>query len=136
MKIKELFKWILLPILLLSLFTPVTSAQSSLAALTIIDYTIQPEILTPGELGTVTVTIKNTAVNTSADITYPYLFAPRFEHDHKRFVHVGMLGEGSSTSISFAFNAPKEEGIYFPAIHIVYHPERSLARETLRYPFP
>ncbi|MCK4733159.1 MAG: hypothetical protein KAT65_11945, partial [Methanophagales archaeon] len=74
MKIKETFKWTLIAILLLSLFTPVTSAQSSLAALTITDYTIQPEILTPGELGTVTVTIKNTAVNTSADITDIYLF--------------------------------------------------------------
>jgi hypothetical protein len=136
MKIKETFKWILIVILLLSLFTPVTIAQSSLAALTIIDYTIQPEILTPGELGTVTVKIKNTAVNTSADITDIHLFAPRFEHDHKSFVHVGMLGGGSSTSITFAFTAPKEEGIYFPEIHIVYHPGGSLTRDTLRYPFP
>ncbi len=47
-----------------------------------------------------------------------------------------MLGGGSSTSITFAFNVPKEEGIYFPEIHIVYHPEGSLVRETLRYPFP
>ncbi len=95
MKIKEPFKWILIAILLLSLFTSATYAQSP--ALTITDYTIQPEILTPGELGTVTVTIKNTAVNTSADITDIYLFAPRFEHDHKSFEHVGMLGGGSST---------------------------------------
>ena len=136
MKIKESFKWILIAILLLLLFAPVTSAQSSLAALTITDYTIQPEILTPGELGTVTVTIKNTAVNASADITDIYLFAPRFEHDHKSFVHVGMLGGGSSTSITFAFNAPEEEGIYFPEIHIVYRPGGSLTRATLRYPFP
>lgn len=134
MKIKEPFKWILIAILLLSLFTPVTSAQSP--ALTITDYTIQPEILTPGELGTVTVTIKNTAVNASADITDIYLFAPHFEHDHKSFVHVGRLGGGSSTSITFAFTAPKEEGIYFPGIHIVYHSEGSLTRNTLRYPFP
>ena len=47
-----------------------------------------------------------------------------------------MLGGGSSTSITFAFKAPKEEGIYFPAIHVVYQPEGSLARDTLRYPFP
>ncbi len=99
-------------------------------------YTLQPEILTPGELGTVTVTIKNTAVNASADITDIYLFASHFEHEHKHFEHVGTLGGGSSTSITFAFNAPKEEGIYFPAIHVVYRPEGSLARDTLRYPFP
>ena len=136
MKTNELFKWTLIAILLLSLFTPVTSAQSSLAALTITDYTIQPEILTPGELGTVTVTIKNTAENASADITDIHLFAPHFEHDHKSFVHVGMLGGGSSTSITFAFNAPKKEGIYFPEIHIVYRPGGSLTRDTLRYPFP
>lgn len=134
MKIKEQFKWILIAILLLSLFAPVTSAQT--AALAITDYTIQPEILTPGELGTVTVTIKNTAENASADITDIHLFAPHFEHDHKSFVHVGMLGGGSSTSITFAFNAPKKEGIYFPEIHIVYRPEGSLVRDTLRYPFP
>lgn len=134
MKIKESFKWILIAIILLSLFTPVTSAQT--AALTITDYTIQPEILTPGELGTVTVTIKNTVVNTSADITDIYLFASRFEHDHKSFVHVGRLGGGSSTPITFAFTAPKEEGIYFPEIHIVYRPGGSLTRATLRYPFP
>ncbi|NOR78860.1 MAG: hypothetical protein GQ523_10725 [Methanophagales archaeon] len=134
MKIKEPFKWILIAILLLSLFTSATYAQSP--ALTITDYTIQPEILTPGELGTVTVTIKNTAVNTSADITDIYLFAPRFEHDHKSFEHVGMLGGGSSTSITFAFKAPKVEGIYFPEIHIVYRPVGSLVQDTLRYPFP
>ena len=134
MKIKESSKWILIAILLLLLFAPVASAQT--AALTITDYTIQPEILTPGELGTVTVTIKNTAVNTSADITDTHLFAPHFEHDHKSFVHVGMLGGGSSTSITFAFNAPKKEGIYFPEIHIVYRPGGSLTRDTLRYPFP
>ena len=134
MKIKEPFKWIFIAILLLSLFTPVTSTQ--IPALTITDYTIQPEILTPGELGTVTVTIKNTAVNASADITDIHLFAPRFEHDHKSFEHVGMLGGGSSTSITFAFTVPEKEVIYFPEIHIVYHSEGSLARDTLRYPFP
>ncbi|MEA2075213.1 MAG: hypothetical protein U9O85_05710 [Euryarchaeota archaeon] len=134
MKIKEISKWFLIVILLLLLFTPITSAQSP--ALTITDYTLQPEILTPGELGTVTVTIKNTAVNASADITDIYLFASHFEHEHKHFEHVGMLGGGSSTSITFAFYAPKEEGIYFPAIHVVYHPEGSLTRDTLRYPFP
>ncbi len=133
-KIKASFKWILIAILLLSLFTPVTSAQSP--ALTITEYTIQPEILTPGELGTVTVTIKNTAVNASADITDIYLFASEFEHDHKHFEHLGMLGGGSSTSVTFVFTAPEEEGIYFPAIHIVYRPEGSLTRDTLRYPFP
>ena len=134
MKIKEPFKLILIVILLLSLFTPVTSTQ--IPALTVTDYTIQPEILTPGELGTVTVTIKNTAVNASADITDIHLFAPHFEHDHKSFEHVGMLGGGSSTSITFAFNAPEGEGIYFPEIHIVYRPGGSLTRDTLRYPFP
>jgi len=135
MKIKELFKWILIAVLLLSIFTPLTSAQSP--ALTITNYTIQPEILTPGELGTVTVMIKNTAVNASADIEDIYLFAPRFEHDYQRFKHVGVLGGGSSTLITFAFTAPEKEGIYFPEIHIVYHPEGShLIRETIRYPFP
>ena len=133
--VKRPFKWILIAILLLSIFTPLTSAQSP--ALTITDYTIQPEILTPGELGTVTVTIKNTAVNASADIEDIYLFAPHFVHDYQRFKHVGMLGGGSSTLITFAFTAPEKEGIYFPEIHIVYHPEGShLVRESLRYPFP
>ena len=134
MKTKEPFKWSLTAILLLSLLIPVTYAQSP--ALTITDYTVQPEILTPGELGTVTVTIKNTAVNASADITDIYLFAPHFKHGHKRFEYVGILGGGSSTSITFAFTVPKEEGIYFPEIHILYRPEGSLARDTLRYPFP
>jgi hypothetical protein len=134
MKIKEPFKWALTAILLLSLFISVTYAQSP--ALIITDYTVQPEILTPGELGTVTVTIKNTAVNASADVTDIYLFAPRFEHDHKSFEQVGILGGGSSTSITFAFTAPKVEGIYFPEIQIVYRPEGSLVRDTLRYPFP
>ncbi|MGB2727020.1 MAG: hypothetical protein WBD09_00885 [Halobacteriota archaeon] len=134
MKIKESFKWILITALLLSIFAPLAIAQSP--ALTITDYTIQPEILTPGELGTVTVTIKNTAANTSADITDIYLFAPHFEHEHKSFEHVGILGGGSSTLITFAFTAPEKEGIYFPEIHLVYHPAGSLVRETLRYPFP
>jgi len=133
-KMKTPPKRIWIVIILLLLITPVTSANAP--ALTITDYTIQPEILTPGELGTVTVTIKNTAVNISADIEDIYIFAPHFEHDHKSFVNVGMLGGGSSTSITFAFNAPEEEGIYFPEIHIVYRPGGSLTRDSLRYPFP
>ena len=134
MKTKEPLKCILIAILLLLLLIPVTYAQSP--ALTIADYTIQPEILTPGELGTVTVTLENTAINTSADITDIYLFASRFEHDHKRFEYVGILGGGSSTAITFAFTTPKAEGIYFPEIHIRYRSEGGLARRTLRYPFP
>jgi hypothetical protein len=134
MKKKESFNGILIAILLLSIFTPLTSAQSP--ALTIINYSIQPEILTPGELGTVTVTLKNTAINASADIKDVYLFAPCFEHDHKIFEYVGILGGGSSTSITFAFTAPEKEGLYFPQIHIVYHSGDSLTRSTIRYPFP
>jgi hypothetical protein len=134
MKLKELFEWILITAVLLSIFAPLAIAQTP--ALTITDYTIQPEILTPGELGTVTVTIKNTAANASADIEDIYFFAPPFEHDYKSFEHVGMLGGGSSTLITFVFTAPEKEGIYFPEIHIVYHPEGSLVRESLRYPFP
>ena len=133
-KIKTPSKRIGIVILLLLLIIPVTSAPAP--ALTITDYIIQPEILTPGELGTVTVEIKNSAANASADIEDIYLFAPHFEHDHKRFKNIGILGGGSSTSITFAFHAPEDEGIYFPEIHIVYHPEGSLARDTLRYPFP
>jgi len=134
MRLKNPCKWILIAILLLTLSTSVTCAQSP--ALAITNYTIQPEILTPAELGTVTVTIKNTAVNASADITDIYLFAPGFEHEFKSFENVGRLGGGSSTIITFAFTAPKEEGIYFPEIHVVYHPEGSLIMDTLRYPFP
>lgn len=126
--------WILGAMILLTLFTLQTCAQSP--ALTITNYSIQPEILSPGELGTVTITIKNTAVNVSADITDIYLFAPGFVHEFKSFEHVGKLGGGSSTTITFAFHAPNEAGIYFPEIHIVYHSESGLVTDTIRYPIP
>jgi hypothetical protein len=119
---------------------------------TITDYKVTPYVLMPDSMGTITVTIKNTAasasVSESTALSYDnagttkttdinvyienvHLEGNGIEVSSNDFERVGDLGPGQSTIITFSIRAPETSGIYFPEVWI----DTAGGRST-RYPVP
>ena len=104
------------------------------------DYTLTPSVLQPGDVGTITATIRNTASSASIKENTGILTGGTFEStkttdigvniesiqlDSKdvevisgNYKQVGSIGPGQSISITFLIRAPAQDGIYFPEIWI------------------
>jgi hypothetical protein len=96
----------------------------------VIHYQVSPEVLMPREIGTITVTIRNSG-DVSVDIDKVHLVRRELESLSRTYDNLGMLGPGERTNITFTFKAPYKEGIYFPEIHIdVFN------ATNVRYPIP
>jgi hypothetical protein len=119
---------------------------------TITDYKVTPSVLMPDSMGTITVTIKNTAasasVSESTALSYDnagttkttdinvyienvHLEGNGIDVSSNDFERVGDLGPGQSTIITFSIRAPETSGIYFPEVWI----DTAGGRST-RYPVP
>lgn len=120
---------------------------------TISDYTVVPPVLMPGDLGTVTVTLKNTAESASfTERTGPlssdtggtttvtdinvYIERAQLEGNGVEVVsdsyqRIGDLGPGQTIPITFLIRAPAKTGLYFPEVWI----DTKGGRST-RYPVP
>ncbi|MFA5267291.1 MAG: S-layer protein [Methanoregula sp.] len=135
---------------LVVLFVPPVHADTP--TVTITDYKVNPSVLMPGSMGTITVTIKNTAtsasVSESTALSSDYAGTTKttdinvyIENVHLEgndigvlsddFARVGELGPGQSTTITFSIRAPEKSGMYFPAVWI----DTTGGRST-RYPIP
>lgn len=136
---------------LMVIFVPSVQAESP--TVTITDYKVTPSVLMPDSLGTITVTIKNTAASASisertgplstdlAGTTKTTDINVYIENVHLEgndidvlsddFERVGELGPGQSTTITFSIRAPEKSGMYFPAVWI----DTTGGRST-RYPIP
>jgi hypothetical protein len=119
----------------------------------ITDYRVNPSVLMPGSLGTITVTIKNTASSavmtqnngmvspsefTSTKITdinvnieHVSLAGNGITVTSQDFDRVGEIGPGQSIPITFSIQAPAQSGMYYPEVRI----DTSGGRST-RYPIP
>jgi hypothetical protein len=121
-------------ILLVFLPFPVLAANPSVI---IADYKLTPSVLLPGDVGTITATVRNTAttanirenvqtagseVITSRDINVNIesvqLESKDVEVISGNYKQVGELGPGQSIPITFLIRAPLRDGIYFPEIWI------------------
>jgi len=130
----------------------VPQAYADTPTVTITDYKVTPSVLMPDSLGTITVTIKNTAtsasVSESTALSSDYAGTTKttdinvyIENVHLEgndievlsddFERVGELGPGQSTTITFSIRAPEKSGMYFPAVWI----DTTGGRST-RYPIP
>ncbi len=100
------------------------------------DYTVTPAVLMPGDTGTITLTIKNTALaateKENTGIVQGGVFASTRNTDINVFIEnvhldengievlnedfdrVGELGPGQSVPVTFVIKAPARSGIYFP----------------------
>jgi hypothetical protein len=117
----------------------------------ITDYQVTPAVLLPGDKGTITLTIKNTAQSASikenTGITSGGTFANTKSTDINVYIErihlegngitiltgsfdrLGELGPGQSMPVTFVIQAPDQDGIYFPETWIDVKDGRST-----RYP--
>lgn len=115
------------------------------------DYTVVPAVLMPGDTGTVTITIKNTAQSASMKENTGISSGGAFESTrstdinvfienihleengitviNEDFDRIGELGPGQSVPVTFVITAPEKSGIYFPEVWIDVKDGRST-----RYP--
>lgn len=136
-------------LLLLAMTAPVLAEPT----VTISNYTVSPQVLMPGDLGTVTVTLKNTASSAtftertgplSADtygtttvtdinvyIEKALLEGNGIEVIGDSYQRIGDLGPGQTIPITFLIRAPAKAGLYFPEVWIDTRGGRST-----RYPVP
>jgi hypothetical protein len=133
---------LLLPALacILFLFLAIVPVQAENPTVIVADYTISPSVLQPGDVGTITAVIKNTASSATAQentgIRSDGLFAnskstdigvniESVQLDSKdvevisgNYKRIGAIGPGQSIPITFLIRAPAKDGIYFPEIWI------------------
>lgn len=104
------------------------------------DYTITPSVLQPGDVGTITATIRNTAgmasvqqgtgiqtggafenirsTDISVNIESVQIVSTDVEVISGNYKRIGAIGPGQSIPITFLIRAPMQDGIYFPEIWI------------------
>ena len=107
---------------------------------TITDYKVTPAVIMPDSLGTITITVKNTATSASvvqkigqmSDTSYDTtktmdinvniesvtLEGNGIEVLSKNFDRVGEIGPGQSIPITFSIRAPSKSGMYYPEVWI------------------
>ena len=139
---------IVLAILLAVIVTP---AEATDPTVIVTDYSVTPAVLMPGDMGTVTVTIRNTAQAASekenTGIVSGGTFANTKSTDINVFIEnvhleengivvltddverLGELGLGQSIPVMFVIRAPERSGIYLPEVWIDVKDGRST-----RYP--
>jgi hypothetical protein len=118
---------------------PATAADPSII---VADYTVNPSVLQPGDIGTITATIRNTASTASisetenqavpeggtfastrsSDITITIervrLIGDSVEILSGDYTRVGAIGPGESVPVTFLVRAPAADGVYFPDLWI------------------
>jgi hypothetical protein len=136
---------------LMVIFVPPVHADTP--TVTITDYKVTPSVLMPDSMGTITVTIRNTAASASlSERTGPlstdlagttkvtdinvYIENVHLEGNDigvlsEDFKRVGELGPGQSITITFSIRAPSKSGMYFPEVWVDTYGGRSA-----RYPIP
>ena len=129
---------------------PVTAADAP--TVTITDYKVSPSVLMPDSLGTITITVKNTATSATlkentglyisdaattkvtdinVNIENVKLEGNGIIVQSRDFQHVGEIGPGQSIPLTFSIKAPSASGMYFPEVWI----DTTGGRST-RYPVP
>ncbi|NTW92303.1 MAG: S-layer protein [Methanoregulaceae archaeon] len=120
---------------------------------TISDFKVTPQVLMPGDLGTITVTLKNTASSASltertgalspensgtTTVTDINVFIEKALLEGNgigvigdSYQRIGDLGPGQTIDITFLIQAPAKTGLYFPEVWI----DTKGGRST-RYPVP
>jgi hypothetical protein len=140
--------------LLLIALPSAAAADTTDPTVTIRSYQVTPSILLPGDQGTITITIANTAgqasqtesmvqtltgttvtTTSTKDITVlvesVYLYGQGVEVLEGNFQEVGALGPGQSMTLTFLIRAPKQAGMYFPEVWI-----RIPQGTSVKYPVP
>ena len=116
------------------------ASADGIPTVTITDYKVNPTVLMPDSLGTITITVKNTATSASVSQKTGQLTTGDYatvmttdinvniENVHlegngigvltKDFSHVGEIGPGQSIPLTFSVRAPDQSGMYYPEVWI------------------
>ena len=135
---------------LLVLLLAIAPVQAENPTVIVADYTISPSVLQPGDIGTITAVIKNTAeianireniqsagsetiksTDINVNIESVQLESKDVEVVSGNYKQVGEIGPGQSIPITFLIRAPAQDGIYFPEIWIDV-----TGGESVRQPIP
>jgi hypothetical protein len=138
-------------IAILGIIVPPASADTP--TVTIADYKVSPSVLMPDSMGTITVTIRNTAASaTISEKTGPlssdssgttkvtdinvniqnvHLEGNGIDVLSNDFDRIGEIGPGQSTTITFSIQAPAKSGMYYPEVWI-----DTLGARSVKYPVP
>lgn len=133
--------WLLAALCLLALLVgPALAAED--ASIIVADFAVSPAVLQPGDLGTITATIRNTASTGSitetgnltgsdggtitgtrsrdiaVNIERVRLSGGAVEVLSGDNVRVGAIGPGESVPVTFLIRAPGTDGVYFPEIWV------------------
>jgi hypothetical protein len=134
---------VFLTIILALLVLPASGELGDPTAM-VTEYSVQPKILSPGSLGTISVVLQiagKTSVTETTGTTgrseEPNVNIERVSLEGNgltvvsdAFDHVGRIGQGQSIPLSFTIRAPEEGGMYYPEIRI------ATAGGSTRYPIP
>jgi len=124
-----LFVCIVVCILLLAGPAAAATPQENAARVTVTGFVIDPAVLMPGDVATVTVTVKNTA-DESVPLRNARMFTEKniiiLDDPYQTF---GSIGPGNEVSFTFTVQASSGDGIYYPPFVIDFRDAGSL-----RYP--
>jgi hypothetical protein len=140
-------------LLTLAVMVPPAWAETDQPTVFIESYTVTPQVLAPGDYGTIAVVIRNTAgsatlteltgqstgggtastrvVDIPIQIDAISLEGKGITVISSSYHWFGSLGPGQSATVTFAIRAPKSEGIYFPEVWVDINGGKSV-----RYPVP
>ena len=139
---------------LLALLTIPAPSAAEDPSIVVADFTVSPAVLQPGDLGTITATIRNTASTASltrtenladpdggtfastrsTDITVNIervrLSGGAVEVLSGDSARIGALGPGESVPVTFLVRAPAADGVYFPEVWIEVTDGRSVRKSV------
>lgn len=145
---------LLAPFCLLALLAAPALAAADDPSIVVADYSVSPAVLQPGDLGTITATIRNTASTgsitetgnltgadggtiastRSTDITVNIervrLSGGAVEVLSGDNARVGAIGPGESVRVTFLIRAPAADGVYFPEIWVEVPDGRSIRKSV------
>jgi uncharacterized membrane protein len=126
--------------LIIILLLAVVPAHAESPTVIVADYVISPSVLQPGDVGTITAIIRNTAgsanvrentgiqaggtfentkvTDIGVNIESVQLESRDVEVISGNYKRIGAIGPGQSIPITFLIRAPAQDGIYFPEIWI------------------
>jgi len=116
----------LLCILLIAALLMPAIGEASNPTVLVTGYQIDPEVLMPGDIGTIKVTIANTATTATLVETNTYsgltttTTVPISANIQSAYLYGGDIEvlSGKSMTITFAVKAPIKDGLYFPEVWI------------------
>lgn len=151
--IQNNFTFLLKILALMLILVPASCVGSTDPTVIITGYKISPDVILPHDIGTIEVTLANTAMQASKTNTEPggqeemvaqsktvpvnafvesaILKTTDFTVLSGWYQDIGEIGPGQSTTLTFLVEAPDREGLYFPEVWI-----RVRGAESVKYPIP